>query len=135
MPNPATQRFRVLFLCTGNSCRSQIAEGWARALKADALDAHSAGTNPHGLNPLAVRAMREAGVDISTHTSKTPADLAHYARACVDILCEFPFGTEELEGIAARGDFDLSAHQTPSTKSQEIFDEELKAAAAKLTDE
>jgi len=66
---------------------------------------------------------------------QTPEDLAHYARACVDILCEFPFGTEELEGIAARGDFDLSQHQKHSTKSQEIFDEELKNAAAKLSDE
>ena len=73
--------------------------------------------------------------DVIEYYWQTPADLAHYARACVDILCEFPFGTEELEGIAARGDFDLSAHQTASTKSQEIFDEELKTAAAKLTDE
>lgn len=66
---------------------------------------------------------------------QTPEDLAHYARACVDILCNFPFGTEELEGIAARGAFDLTAHQNASGKSQEVFDEELKVAAAKLTDE
>jgi arsenate reductase (thioredoxin) len=62
----------ILFLCTGNSCRSQMAEGFARALVADRLDAHSAGTSPHGLNRLAVRAMAEVGIDISTHTSKTP---------------------------------------------------------------
>jgi arsenate reductase len=66
---------RVLFLCTGNSCRSQMAEGWARALKGGRLEAFSAGTDPHGLNPLAVRAMREAGVDISRHTSKRPAEI------------------------------------------------------------
>jgi len=66
---------------------------------------------------------------------QTPDDLAHYARACVDILCEFPFGTEELEGIAARSDFDLTAHQKASTKSQEVFDEELKTATAQLSDE
>jgi len=66
----------VLFLCTGNSCRSQMAEGFARALKSDVLDAHSAGISPHGLNPLAVRAMAEVGIDISGHTSKTPQDLA-----------------------------------------------------------
>ena len=66
---------------------------------------------------------------------QTPEDLAHYARACVDILCHFPFGTEELEGIAARGAFDLTAHQNASGKSQEVFDEELKVAAAKLSDE
>lgn len=66
----------VLFLCTGNSCRSQMAEGFARALRGDRIEAHSAGTNPHGLNPLAVRAMAEVGIDISRHTSKTPQDLA-----------------------------------------------------------
>jgi len=52
-----------------------MAEGWARALKADQIAAYSAGTNPHGLNPLAVRAMGEAGVDISGHTSKRPEDI------------------------------------------------------------
>ncbi|MBI5363403.1 MAG: arsenate reductase ArsC [Planctomycetes bacterium] len=52
-----------------------MAEGWARALHAGAIDACSAGTEPHGLNPLAVRAMREAGVDISKHASKRPEDL------------------------------------------------------------
>ncbi|MBL9145258.1 MAG: glycine--tRNA ligase [Verrucomicrobiaceae bacterium] len=73
--------------------------------------------------------------DVLEYYWQTPADLAHYARACVDILCEFPFGTEELEGIAARGAFDLTAHQQASTKSQEVFDEDLKNAAAKLTPE
>lgn len=61
---------RVLFLCTANSCRSQMAEGWARHLFASTIDACSAGTHPQRLNPLAVRAMAEAGVDISAHTSK-----------------------------------------------------------------
>ncbi len=65
----------ILFLCTGNSCRSQMAEGWARVLRADTLDAYSAGTNPHGLNPLAVRAMLEVGVDISGQTSKRPEQI------------------------------------------------------------
>ncbi|MFN8779004.1 MAG: arsenite efflux transporter metallochaperone ArsD [Alphaproteobacteria bacterium] len=71
----ADRKLRVLFLCTGNSCRSQMAEGWARALKSDQIDAYSAGTSPHGLNPLAVRAMAEADVDISRNTSKRPEDI------------------------------------------------------------
>lgn len=62
---------KILFLCTGNSCRSQMAEGWARALKGDVLDPCSAGIEMHGLNPLAVRVMAEAGVDISGQRSKT----------------------------------------------------------------
>jgi arsenate reductase len=61
---------RVLFLCTGNSCRSQMAEGWLRHLAGDRYEAFSAGTDPHGLDPRAVAAMAEAGVDISHHISK-----------------------------------------------------------------
>ncbi len=65
----------VLFLCTGNSCRSQMAEGWCRHLKGDEIECASAGIETHGLNPSAVRVMAEAGVDISEHASKTVADL------------------------------------------------------------
>jgi len=75
------------------------------------------------------------GTDVLDYFWQGTEDLAHYARACVDILFKFPFGTEELEGIAARGDFDLSQHQKHSGKPQEFFDDELKAAATKLTDD
>ena len=67
----ATQPLKILFLCTGNSCRSQMAEGWARHLKGDGIQAYSAGIETHGLNPHAVQVMAEAGVDIAGHTSKT----------------------------------------------------------------
>ena len=60
-------RLKILFLCTGNSCRSQMAEGWARHLKGDAIEAYSAGIETHGLNENAVKVMAEAGVDISAH--------------------------------------------------------------------
>ena len=60
----------ILFLCTGNSCRSQMAEGWAKVLKKDQLEVWSAGIKKHGLNPLAVKAMAEAGVDISKQESQ-----------------------------------------------------------------
>ncbi len=66
----------VLFLCTGNSCRSQMAEGWARHLKGNVLEPYSAGIETHGLNPNAVRVMAEAGVDISGHRSKHLDELA-----------------------------------------------------------
>ena len=75
------------------------------------------------------------GADMLDYYWQKPEELAHYARACVDILCKFPFGTEELEGIAARGDFDLSAHQNASGKSLEVFDDEVRQAFAKWTDE
>ena len=62
---------RVLFLCTGNSCRSHMAEGFLRALGGDKFEAFSAGAKPTGhVHPLAIKAMNEAGVDISGHTSK-----------------------------------------------------------------
>lgn len=60
----------IYFLCTGNSCRSQIAEGWARHLGGDTIEVHSAGMETHGLNPRAVATMQEVGVDISHHQSK-----------------------------------------------------------------
>jgi len=63
-----------------------------------------------------------------------PEELAHYARACVDILFKFPFGTQELEGIAARSDFDLSQHERFSGKPMGVFDEELRTAWGKLDD-
>jgi arsenate reductase (thioredoxin) len=61
---------KVLFLCTGNSARSQMAEGYLRSVAGERFDAMSAGIEPKGLNPLAVEAMREIGIDISSQRSK-----------------------------------------------------------------
>jgi arsenate reductase len=77
----------ILFLCTGNSCRSQMAEGWARHLKGDLIEPYSAGIANHGLNPLAVKVMAEAGVDISGYRSKTIADLPLQEFDYVVTLC------------------------------------------------
>ncbi|GAB1400069.1 arsenate reductase ArsC [Aminivibrio sp.] len=66
---------KVLFLCTGNSCRSQMAEGWTRYFHNGAVKAYSAGIEAHGLNPFAVEAMKEAGVDISGQRSKNVTEL------------------------------------------------------------
>lgn len=66
---------KILFLCTGNSCRSQMAEGWTRALHPDRIEVYSAGTEKHGLNQRAVKVMQEAGVDISSQYSKTVDEL------------------------------------------------------------
>jgi arsenate reductase (thioredoxin) len=68
-------KLRVLFLCTGNACRSQMAEGWARALKSSEIDPFSAGIIAAGLDPLAVTAMAEAGVDIQAQRSKSVDEL------------------------------------------------------------
>ena len=84
----AAPHLRVLFLCTGNSCRSQMAEGWARVLKRDSIEAYSAGTDPHGMNRLAMRAMAEVGVDISTHHSKHVSELAKVHLDYVVTVCD-----------------------------------------------
>jgi len=68
-------KLKILFLCTGNSCRSQMAEGWAKHLRAEQVEAYSAGIEKHGLNPTAVEVMAEAGVDISEQRSKTIDEL------------------------------------------------------------
>ncbi len=66
----ASVKLKILFLCTGNSCRSQMAHGWANHLKGDVLEVYSAGIETHGLNPNAVKVMAEVGVDISQHKSQ-----------------------------------------------------------------
>jgi arsenate reductase len=78
---------KVLFLCTGNSCRSQMAEGWARHLRGDDMESYSAGIETHGLNPRAVAAMAEAGVDISHHRSTHLDELANVDFDYVVTVC------------------------------------------------
>jgi arsenate reductase len=86
MPNTG-RKITILFLCTGNSCRSQMAEGWAKALKSDRIEAFSAGIETHGLNPRAVKVMAEAGVDISGHVSKTVEELGDIEFDYVVTVC------------------------------------------------
>lgn len=81
-------KLKILFLCTGNSCRSQMAEGWARALRGDAIEAYSAGVDPHGMNPRAVQVMREAGIDISGHRSKHVDELKDVPLDYVVTVCD-----------------------------------------------
>ena len=78
---------KVLFLCTGNSCRSQMAEGWARHLKGDVIEPYSAGIEKHGLNPNAVKVMAEAGVDLAKHYSKTLEDIGPVSFDYVVTVC------------------------------------------------
>ena len=84
----ANGKIKVLFLCTGNSCRSQMAEGWARRLKGDVIEPYSAGIETHGLNPSAVMVMAEAGVDISGHRSKLLDELRDIQFDYVVTVCD-----------------------------------------------
>jgi arsenate reductase len=81
-------KIKVLFLCTGNSCRSQIAEGWANHLKSDVIEAYSAGIRPIGVNPKTIEVMAEEGIDISDHASKHIDDLAGIDFDYVVTVCD-----------------------------------------------
>jgi arsenate reductase len=78
---------KILFLCTGNSCRSQMAEGWAHHLHPDTITAYSAGIETHGLSPLAVEVMAEAGVDITAQCSRLVSDLPEQHFDLVITVC------------------------------------------------
>ena len=79
---------KILFLCTGNSCRSQMAEGFARALKSESVEPYSAGVETHGMNPRAVQVMREAGVDITSQRSKHVDELKDVRFDYVVTVCD-----------------------------------------------
>ncbi len=83
------RKLKVLFLCTANACRSQMAEGWAHALKSDRIEAHSAGVSPCYLHPLAEQVMKEAGVDVSSQYSKHVDDVQEITFDYVITLCDY----------------------------------------------
>jgi len=82
------RKTKILFLCTGNSCRSQMAEGWTQHLKGDVIEPYSAGIEKHGMNGMAVKVMAEAGVDISGHHSKLIDDLPTGGLDYVITVCD-----------------------------------------------
>ncbi len=84
----AAGKIKVLFLCTGNSCRSQMAEGWTRRLKGELIEPYSAGIEAHGLNDRAVKVMAEAGVDISSQRSKQVEELLDVPFDYVVTVCD-----------------------------------------------
>lgn len=79
---------RILFLCVGNACRSQMAEGWTRHVRGGEMEAYSAGTESRGIDPLAVKAMAEAGVDISGQRSKSLDEVRTVGFDWVITLCD-----------------------------------------------
>ena len=81
-------KIKILFLCTGNSCRSQMAEGWAKHLQAASLEPFSAGIEKHGLNPVAVKVMAEVGIDISGQKSKLTTELAGISFDYIVAVCD-----------------------------------------------
>lgn len=87
-----TDKTRLLFLCTGNSCRSQMAEAWTRHLKGDLYEVFSAGIEAHGLNPSMVEVMKEVGIDVTGHTSDL---VTRYLDAGIDVVVSVCSHAEE----------------------------------------
>ncbi|MBE1276625.1 arsenate reductase ArsC [Enterovibrio baiacu] len=82
------KKTKVLFLCTGNSCRSQMAEGWANSLGLQDVEFYSAGIEAHGLNPNAIMVMQESGVDISGHRSELLSEFVDIEFDFVYAVCD-----------------------------------------------
>jgi arsenate reductase len=125
---------RVLFLCTGNSCRSQMAEGWARQMFGDGMDLYSAGTAPHGVDPLAVKVMAEAGVDISSHT---PNDVKEYLNIPFDLVITVCDSARESCPVFSGGAKTMHrSFEDPPSLAQEVNHEgEILASYRQVRDE
>lgn len=127
-------RKKALFLCTGNSCRSQMAEGWARHLHGDKLEVASAGVIKHGVDPRAVKVMFEAGVDISGQSSKSIDELPEQRFDAVITLCDHakescPFFPGDV--ISLHQDFD----DPPALAWQAASQEEALEGYRRVRDE
>lgn len=117
------EKMSLLYLCTGNSCRSQMAEGWTRALKGDQIEVYSAGIETHGLNPNAVKVMAEVGVDISHQKSQhidefkdTKIDYVITVCAHAHETCPFFPGNAKVLHVG----FDDPPKLSPADASEEV---------------
>ena len=140
----SNKKLKILFVCTGNSCRSQMAEGWTRFLKGDSIEPFSAGTVVQGVNPLAVKVMKEAGVDISHQRSKHIDEVIDSEFDYVVTVCDharencpyFPGKTERVHV-----GFDDPPKLAENTKNEEealthyrLVRDEIRAFVEKLPD-
>ncbi len=120
MVNCSSEKTTILFLCTGNSCRSQMAEGWAKKLKKSEIESYSAGIEKHGLNPLAIKVMKEAGIDLTGQQSKLIEELPMQSFDWVITLC---------------GQADETCPFFPGKKVHRGFDDPPKLAMNATTEE
>jgi len=132
---PAQQK-KVLFLCTGNSCRSQMAEAWVNSLRSNEWKAYSAGIETHGMNPYAVSVMAESGVDMSAHYSKNLDELKDQEFDLVVTVCDHAAGhcpTLPVATVVKHVPFDdppalakLAANETESLNSYRLVRDQIK---------
>ena len=129
-------KLKILFLCTGNSCRSQMAEGWAKYLKVDRIDAYSAGAAPRGLDARAVEVMAEAGVDISSQRSKRIDELKDITFDCVITLCVSDLANESCPVFpGSTRDIHIGFDDPPRLAKQAKTEEEVLNCYRRVRDE
>lgn len=114
-----SEKINLLYLCTGNSCRSQMAEGWTRALKGDQIEAYSAGIKTQRLNPSAVKVMAEAGVDITSQKSQHIEEFKDTKIDVVITVCDHAH--ETCPWFPADCKVIHIGFQEPSTMAKEIM--------------
>jgi arsenate reductase (thioredoxin) len=123
----------IMFLCTGNSCRSQMAEGWARKYWGDEFDIYSAGTKKHGMNQRAMKVMKEVGVDLSSHYSKTTEELPPVTFDYVVTVCD---AAQENCPYFPSGKIVHVGFQDPPALTKEMSsEEEILAVYRRVRDE
>ena len=115
---------KILFLCTGNSCRSQMAEGWMKHFHSDSFIAYSAGVQKHGINPYAVKVMAEVGVDISAHESQLMSSFENVNFDLVITVCDN--ARESCPVFLTKGKISHHSFPDPPALAMDIKDEEKK---------
>ncbi len=117
------EKIKLLYLCTGNSCRSQMAEGWTHALKGDEIEVYSAGLETHGLNPHAVNVMAEVGIDISGQKSQHLDEFMDLDLDYVVTVCDHAHETCPLfpgKATVVHHSFDDPPKLSPPAASEEV---------------
>lgn len=123
----------IMYLCTGNSCRSQMAEGFCRKYWGNDFNVYSAGTKKHGMNERAIKVMREVGVDISAHYSKTVAELPDVKFDYVITVCD---AAKETCPYFPGGKIIHVGFQDPPALTKDMQDEnEILSVYRKVRDE
>lgn len=130
----ARRKLKILFLCTGNSCRSQMAEEWTRKQKGEQLEPYSAGVETHGLDPRAVQVMGEAGVDISRYRSKHVAEMRDVVFDVVVTVCDHAHETCPVLPGAANV-VHMGFEDPPRTAQSAETEEEALAHYRRVRDE
>ena len=124
---------KILILCTGNSCRSQIAHGYFAYFGKDALDVYSAGIETHGVNPRAIATMEEDGIDISKHTSNHVDEYLHIPFDYIFTVCDHAH--EHCPNIPSETALRIHHNFTDPSKLVSENEEEIKAAFAATREE